>query len=66
MAVSKQRTPEDVRRDIAHERELLVRSVTDLRAAADVKPLLRKVGIGAAATVGAIIALKLVRRRFFS
>jgi hypothetical protein len=63
MGLSRQRTPEDVRRDIERERDQLVQAMTHLRAAADVKPLLRKVAIGTASVVGAIAALKLFRRR---
>jgi hypothetical protein len=54
---SRQRTPEDVRRDIEREREQLVRAVTDFAN------VFRKIAIGAATAAGTIVALKLVRRR---
>jgi len=61
------RTTEDVRRDIEREREQLVRAVTHLRSdlheVANVKPLLRKLAIGAGALIATRIAIKLVRRR---
>ena len=67
MATMRNRTPEDVRRDIEREREQLVRAVTHLRSdlheVANVKPLLRKLAIGAGAFTLAIVALKLARRR---
>ena len=67
MATTRDRTPEDVRRDIEREREQLVRAVTHLRSdlheVANVKPLLRKLAIGAGAFTLAVVALKLARRR---
>ena len=61
------RTPEDVRRDIEREREQLVRAVTHLRSdlheVANVKPLLRKLAIGTGAFTLAMVALKLAGRR---
>ncbi len=64
MATPRNRTPEDVRRDIEREREQLVRAVTHLRSdVANVKPMLRKVAIGAGALIAASIAFKLLRRR---
>ena len=67
MASMRNRTTEDVRRDIEREREHLVRAVThlrsDLHAVTNVKPLLRKLAIGAGALVAVRIALKLARRR---
>ena len=67
MATMRNRTPEDIRRDIEREREQLVRAVThllsDLHEVANVKPLLRKLAIGAGAFTLAIVALKLARRR---
>ncbi len=64
MATTRNRTPEDVRRDIEREREQLVRAVTHLRSdVANVKPMLRKVAIGAGALIAASIAFKLLRRR---
>ena len=64
MATTRNRTPDDVRRDIEREREQLVRAVSDLRSdVANVKPLLKKVAIGAGALIAARIALKLVLRR---
>ena len=68
MATTRNRTPEDVRRDIEREREQLVRAVANLRGdlhqAANIKPLLRKAAIGASVLVGTIVVLKLARRRF--
>jgi hypothetical protein len=68
MATMRDRTPADVRSDIEREREELVRAVahlrSDLHRAANVKPLLRKAAIGAAAFTVAVLALKIVRRRF--
>jgi len=61
MATMRNRTPEDVRRDIEREREELVRAVTHLRS--DVKPFLRKVAIGAGAVIAARLAVKLLLRR---
>ena len=64
MATTRNRTTDDVRRDIEREREQLVRAVSHLRSdVANVKPLLRKVAIGAGALIAARIALKLVLRR---
>jgi hypothetical protein len=64
MATTRNRTPDDVRRDIERERQQLVRAVSDLRSdVANVKPLLKKVAIGAGALIAARIALKLVLRR---
>ena len=67
MATMRNRTPEDVRRDIEREREQLVRAVTHLRSdlheVANVKPLLRKLAIGAGAFTLAVVALKLARHR---
>lgn len=64
---ARQRSAEDVRREIEREREQLVRAVThlrsDIREATNVKPLLRKVAIGAAAFAVAYAALKIARRR---
>jgi hypothetical protein len=61
------RTTDDVRRDIEREREELVRAVSHLRSdlhqVANVKPVLRKLAIGVGAVVAARIAFKLVRRR---
>ena len=61
------RTAEDVRRDIEREREELVRAVSHLRSdlhqVANVKPVLRKLAIGVGAVIAARIAVKLVRRR---
>jgi hypothetical protein len=66
MATMRDRTPEDVRRDIEREREQLVRAVTHLRSdlheVANVKPLLRKLAIGTAAFTVAVVALKIARR----
>ncbi|HZO98586.1 MAG TPA: hypothetical protein VFB42_14590 [Gaiellaceae bacterium] len=57
------RTTEDVLREIEHERDELVRAVArlrgDLHAAANVRPLLRRVAVGAAG----LAALRLVARR---
>jgi hypothetical protein len=58
---AKSRTQDDVRREIEHEREQLVTAVEQLRSATNVKPLLRKVALGAVAA-GALRAI--VRRRF--
>ena len=64
MATTRDRTPDDVRRDIEREREQLVRAVSDLRSdVANVKPMLRKVAIGTGALIAAGIAFKLLRRR---
>jgi len=67
MATMRNRTPEDVRRDIKREREQLVRAVTHLRSdlheVANVKPLLRKLAIGTGAFTLAMVALKLAGRR---
>jgi hypothetical protein len=64
MATTRNRTPEDVRRDIEREREQLVRAVSNLRSdVANVKPMLRKVAIGTGALIAAGIAFKLLRRR---
>ena len=67
MATMRNRTPEDVRRDIEREREQLVRAVTHLRSdlheVANVKPLLRKLAIGTGAFTLAMVALKLAGRR---
>jgi hypothetical protein len=64
MATTRDRTTEDVRRDIEREREQLVRAVSTLRSdVANVKPLLRKVAIGAGVVVAAGIAFKLLRRK---
>jgi hypothetical protein len=61
------RSADDVRHDIEREREELVRAIADLRGdlrqVANVKPLLRKVAIGAGAFAAVVIAVKLVRRR---
>ncbi|HEY3921127.1 MAG TPA: hypothetical protein VGL76_03340 [Gaiellaceae bacterium] len=60
--MARSRTTEDVRRDIAREREQLVRAVAELRSeATSVKAKLPKI---AGAAVASIAALKLVRRRF--
>jgi hypothetical protein len=64
MATMRDRTIADVRRDIEREREELVRAITHLRSdVANVKPILRKVAIGAAAVTAAIVVLKVVRGR---
>jgi hypothetical protein len=64
MATTRNRTPDDVRRDIEREREQLVRAVSDLRSdVANVKPLLKKVAIGAGALIVTRIAVKLLLRR---
>ena len=64
MATTSNRTTEDVRRDIEREREQLVRAVSTLRSdVANVKPMLKKVAIGAGVVVAAGIALKLLRRK---
>jgi Protein of unknown function (DUF3618) len=64
MATTRDRTPDDVRRDIEREREQLVRAVSDLRSdVANVKPLLKKVAIGAGALIAARIAVKLILDR---
>jgi hypothetical protein len=64
MATTRNRTTDDVRRDIEREREALVRAVSHLRAdVANVKPLLKKVAIGAGALIAARIAFKLLRRK---
>jgi hypothetical protein len=64
MATTRNRTPDDVRRDIEREREQLVRAVSDLRSdVANVKPLLKKVAIGAGALIATRIAVKLLLRR---
>jgi hypothetical protein len=64
MATMRERTIADVRRDIEREREELVRAVAHLRSdVANVKPVLRKVAIGAAAVTAAIVVVKLVRSR---
>ena len=63
MATTRNRTTDDVRRDIEREREQLVRAVSDLRSdVANVKPLLKKVAIGAGALIAARIAVKLLLR----
>ena len=60
--MTRSRTPEDVRRDIAREREHLVRAVTHLRTeATSFKAKLPKI---AGAALFGLTALKLVRRRF--
>jgi hypothetical protein len=60
------RTADDVRHDIEREREELVRAVAhlrgDLREVANVKPLLRKAAIAAAAVTAVVVAVKLVHR----
>jgi Protein of unknown function (DUF3618) len=64
MATTRNRTPDDVRRDIEREREQLVRAVSNLRSdVANVKPLLKKVAIGAAALIATRVAVKLILRR---
>ena len=64
MATTSNRTTEDVRRDIEREREQLVRAVTTLRTdVANVKPVLRKIAIGAGVVIAAGIAFKLLRNR---
>jgi hypothetical protein len=64
MATTQNRTPEDVRRDIEREREQLVRAVSHLRSdVANVKPLLKKVAIGAGALIATTIAVKLLLGR---
>jgi hypothetical protein len=67
MATMRDRTTEDIRRDIAREREELVRAIAhlrgDIREVANVKPLLRKVAIGAAAVTAVVVAVKIVRGR---
>jgi uncharacterized protein DUF3618 len=64
MATTQNRTPDDVRRDIEREREQLVRAVSNLRSdVANVKPLLKKVAIGAGALIATRIAVKLLLRR---
>ena len=64
MATTRNRTPEDIRREIEREREELVRAVSHLRSdVANVKPLLRKVAIGAGALIAARVAVKLLLRR---
>ena len=56
------RSAEDVRRDIAREREQLVRAVEELRSeATSMKAKLPKI---AGAALAGIAALKLLRRRF--
>jgi len=52
-----QRTPDDVRRDIAREREQLLGAITELRKGVP------KVAGAALAAVAALKALKLVRRK---
>jgi hypothetical protein len=67
MATMRDRTTEDIRRDIQREREELVRAIAhlrgDIREVANVKPLLRKVAIGAAAVTAVVVAVKIVRGR---
>jgi hypothetical protein len=64
MATTRNRTTDDVRRDIEREREQLVRAVSTLRSdVANVKPVLRKVAIGVGVVVAASIAFKLLRNR---
>jgi hypothetical protein len=64
MATTRDRTAEDVRRDIEREREQLVRAVSNLRSdVANVKPMLRKAAIGAGALIAVGIAFKLLRSR---
>jgi len=64
MATTRNRTPDDVRRDIEREREQLVRAVSNLRSdVANVKPLLKKVAIGAGALIATRLAVKLLLRR---
>jgi hypothetical protein len=66
MATTSNRTTEDVRRDIEREREQLVHAVTNLRTdihrVTDMKPLLKKVAIGAVAVTAVIVAFKISRR----
>jgi surfactin synthase thioesterase subunit len=56
MPAREERTPEEVRSEIARERAQLSRSVEELRA--DVVPLLRRAG----AAVGALLAVRAIRR----
>jgi hypothetical protein len=68
MATMRDRSAADVRRDIEREREELVHAVanlrSDIRDVTNVKPLLKKVAIGAAAIGGVIVAFKLSRKLF--
>jgi hypothetical protein len=60
--MARSRNTEDVRRDIAREREQLVQAVEELRSeATSVRARLPKI---AGAALASIAALKLVRRRF--
>ena len=59
MAATEDRTPEDIRRDIEHEREQLVQAVAALRTeATSFKAKLPKIAAGVVAT---IVAYKLIR-----
>jgi hypothetical protein len=62
----RERTTDDVRHDIEREREELVRAVAnlrgDLREVTNVKPILRKVAIGAAAFAAVVATVKIVGR----
>jgi hypothetical protein len=68
MATMRDRTMEDVRADIEREREQLVRAVANLRVdlhqVTNVRPLLRKVAIGAGAVAAVVVTVKLIRRLF--
>jgi hypothetical protein len=67
MATMRERTAADVRREIEREREELVRAVAhlrgDLHEVANVKPLLRKLAMGAGAVAVVVVAVKLIKRR---
>ena len=67
MATTRNRTPDDVRREIEREREQLVRAVAhlrgDLQQVANLKPLLRKIALGTVALTAAIVVRKIARRR---
>jgi len=54
---------EQLRQEIAAEREQLGASIDDLKA--EVDELKRKLPYAAAAVVGAVVVVGLVRRRFF-
>ena len=61
------RSQDDVRRDIEREREQLVTAVEqlrgDIRSAANVKPILKKVAIAVAVVVAVRFGVSAIRRR---
>jgi hypothetical protein len=64
MATTRPRTAEDIRREISHEREQLVRAVAQLRTEATiVKSKLPKIAAGIAAGLVAVALIRVALRR---